>query len=178
MEKTINPRGLGISHYNIPCSIIGIVVLLVFVFFYIRKNRKKYNNLNENEKELYNKFKSNIIKIGMICSIICLLITSIFSVYHFYNSKKDFVEMIESGYIVSLSTQYESKVLVVEQYLVVSIFICYLLFKFLIKINKNMSQEEKDIVKKVYSNSTLFLLIQTISILLYCTFVTLLLSPI
>ena len=72
------------------------------------------------------------------------------------------VEADLSDLIVMSLSDYESKFLIVENYLSINIFIFYLLYRVLIKIIKKISQEEKEVIKKCYSGITILLLIQMI----------------
>lgn len=156
-EKQMNNMVLN---YDVEKSILIIVVFLLVLFIIIKKIKKNYNKLDDKEKELYNKAK-NKIKISMIiCIVICLILTTIFSIRYFYNSKKFTEDMLKTGELVE--TLNPPKILVVERYLVLNIFICYLIYRFLLNVNSKLSQEEKNILKKVYSLVTLFMIILTI----------------
>ena len=78
-----------------------------------------------------------------------------------YEKPKNVEADLSDPIVMSLS-DYESKFLIVENYLSINIFIFYLLYRVLIKIIKKISQEEKEVIKKCYLGITIILLIQMI----------------
>ena len=71
--------------------------------------------------------------------------------------------MYKNGLVIN-DIEGESKILVVERYLIVNMLVWYIVFRVLFKINKKISDEEKSVFKKSYSSLTAILIIQSIVI--------------
>ena len=71
--------------------------------------------------------------------------------------------MYKNGLVIN-DIEGESKILVVERYLIVNMLVWYIVFRVLFKINKKISDEEKSVFKKSYSSLTAILIIQAIVI--------------
>lgn len=149
------------STLNLIAEAIGVGIIVLFSAFCFIKKKKNFNKLTEREKEIYNNSKSKINKLGIICVVLCVIVTVVLSFGVLYEKPQN-VETDLSDPIVMSSSDYESKFLIVENYLSINIFIFYLLYRVLIKIIKKISQEEKEVIKKCYSGITILLLIQMI----------------
>ena len=144
-------------------EIIGIALLIFSLLIIYLKVRKNYKNLSELEKELLINLKSKIKYLKLICIVGCIIFTIIFSLNHFISTQKNIDEMYKNGLVIN-DIEGESKILVVERYLIVNMLVWYIVFRVLFKINKKISDEEKSVFKKSYSSLTAILIIQAIVI--------------
>lgn len=144
-------------------EIIGIALFIFSLIMIYLKVRKNYKNLSELEKELLINLKSKIKYLKLICIVGCIIFTIIFSLNHFISTKKNIDEMYKNGLVIN-DIEGESKILVVERYLIVNMLVWYIVFRVLFKINKKISDEEKSVFKKSYSSLTAILIIQAIVI--------------
>lgn len=144
-------------------EIIGIALLIFSLLIIYLKVRKNYKNLSESEKESLINLKSKIKYLKLICIVGCIIFTIIFSLNHFISTQKNIDEMYKNGLVIN-DIEGESKILVVERYLIVNMLVWYIVFRVLFKINKKISDEEKSVFKKSYSSLTAILIIQAIVI--------------
>ena len=144
-------------------EIIGIALLIFSLLIIYLKVRKNYKNLSESEKESLINLKSKIKYLKLICIVGCIIFTIIFSLNHFIGTQKNIDEMYKNGLVIN-DIEGESKILVVERYLIVNMLVWYIVFRVLFKINKKISDEEKSVFKKSYSSLTAILIIQAIVI--------------
>lgn len=148
--------------YKLIKCIIITILFLIFIIIVLKKRKKNYNKLDEKEKNIYNNFKSKTRILVIVCIILCIVSTILRSAYHFYNTKKSLEEMVENGFLIQTSSEFESKIVIVERYFVLYIFIYYLIYRFLLKINSKLSQDEKNVHNKVHSSIAKIIIIQTI----------------
>ena len=144
-------------------EIIGIALFIFSLIMIYLKVRKNYKNLSESEKESLINLKSKIKYLKLICIVGCIIFTIIFSLNHFISTQKNIDEMYKNGLVIN-DIEGESKILVVERYLIVNMLVWYIVFRVLFKINKKISDEEKSVFKKSYSSLTAILIIQAIVI--------------
>lgn len=144
-------------------ELIGIALLIFSLLIIYLKVRKNYKNLSESEKESLINLKSKIKYLKLICIVGCIIFTIIFSLNHFISTQKNIDEMYKNGLVIN-DIEGESKLLVVERYLIVNMLVWYIVFRVLFKINKKISDEEKSVFKKSYSSLTAILIIQAIVI--------------
>ena len=144
-------------------EIIGIALFIFSLIMIYLKVRKNYKNLSESEKESLINLKSKIKYLKLICIVSCIIFTIIFSLNHFISTQKNIDEMYKNGLVIN-DIEGESKILVVERYLIVNMLVWYIVFRVLFKINKKISDEEKSVFKKSYSSLTAILIIQAIVI--------------
>ena len=144
-------------------EIIGIALLIFSLLIIYLKVRKNYKNLSESEKESLINLKSKIKYLKLICIVGCIIFTIIFSLNHFISTQKNIDEMYKNGLVIN-DIEGESKILVVERYLILNMLVWYIVFRVLFKINKKISDEEKSVFKKSYSSLTAILIIQAIVI--------------
>lgn len=144
-------------------EIIGIALLIFSLLIIYLKVRKNYKNLSESEKESLINLKSKIKYLKLICIVGCIIFTIIFSLNHFISTQKNIDEMYKNGLVIN-DIEGESKILVVERYLILNMLVWYIVFRVLFKINKKILDEEKSVFKKSYSSLTAILIIQAIVI--------------
>lgn len=152
-----------VSNDLLVLEIIGIALLIFSLLIIYLKVRKNYKNLSESEKESLINLKSKIKYLKLICIVGCIIFTIIFSLNHFISTQKNIDEMYKNGLVIN-DIEGESKILVVERYLILNMLVWYIVFRVLFKINKKISDEEKSVFKKSYSSLTAILIIQAIVI--------------